>query len=297
MVEAESGAPFVYHVGAHKTGTSLLQHYLSSNRPMLRERRILYIGRAVADQIARAREDPEVADEAKAHLRKFRRRSEAYDVFLASYENALGPPFSRARKDRGLYPRSAARMAALVKTLRMFRPKILLTVRPPAEFLESYYLQSVHQGGYLEFGDWLDQHVDLELLSWRPIIDNLISAFGADAVEVVDFRMIRTSGADGYLRELLNRMMPGTALETGAPAVSNASISDKGLRLALAGNPYLRDKDEQIAMRRFLQTRFSNLAYPRPVLLSDDQKRWLHDRYSQDYDDLFAGGADRVSAE
>jgi hypothetical protein len=297
LVEAESAAPFVYHVGAHKTGTSLLQQYLSTNRPMLRERRILYIGRAVADQIARAREDPEVADEAKANLRRFRRRTDAYDRFLASYENALGPPFSKARKDRGLYPRSAARMAAMAKTLRMFRPKILLTVRPPAEFVESYYLQSVHQGGYLEFGEWLDRDVDLEQLSWRPIVDNIVSAFGADAVEVVDFRMIRTIGADGYLRELLHRMMPGTPLEIGTPTVSNASISDKGLRLALAGNPYLRDKDEQIAMRRFLQTRFSNLTYPRPVLLSDEQKRWLHDRYSKDYDELFTGGTDRVSAE
>jgi hypothetical protein len=283
----EGHATFAYHVGAHKTGTSLFQSYLAENRPKLRTRRVLYVRRGIADVIARAGDDPELAEQAARHLRRFHRNRDSYDTFLASYENAIGPPFAADCPGR-LYPRSAARIATLVESLRPFRPKILLSIRPVDEFVESYYLQSIHQGGYLGFDAWLERYVDLDLLSWRPLVDEIVSAFGDGAVAVVDFRLIKTHGSEVYLRELLRHVVPGPPPAVGTRPVTNASISDKGLRLALAANPHLRDRDEQKAMRRFLQAQFSNVQYPPPSLLSDQQRRMLRKRYLDDYEALVA---------
>ena len=104
----------------------------------------------------------------------------------------------------------------------------------------------------------------------------------------MDFRRIR-EGQDAYLRYFFSLADPELDLPIAYERLSNASISGKGLDLARAANRYLHSGPDRKTLRIFLQTHFSNRDYPRPVLLSDEQKQWLQDRYAAEYDELVGG--------
>jgi hypothetical protein len=275
-------AQVVYHVGAHKTGTSLVQSYLAQNRRPLRKQKVTYLTRPTLENWVRGLDGH--SDDPGALKRKlgeaFQRRPEG--IVIASFENTLGPPFSSKRP--GLYPRAQERAEALREVLSEYSAKVLLGIRPQSGFVESYYIQLVQQGGYQTFADWFGE-LDLEQLSWRPVVDTLVSTFGRDAVEVIDFTTIR-NGALAYLRGFLDRVDPDLWLEEAEAPRDNASLSDKGLRIALAANPHLTSKDERVAMRKFLQEEFPNTRYPRPVLLSEAERAKLDARYTADYEEL-----------
>lgn len=279
---SERTAQVIYHVGAHKTGTSLVQSYLSENRRALRKQDVTYLTRGTLENWVRgidgASDDPGALDRRLGEA--FLRRPDG--VVVASYENTLGPPFSS--KLPGLYPRAEERAAALRKALAQYSAKVLLSIRPQSAFLESFYIQTVQQGGYQTFAEWFG-NLDHEQLSWRPVVDTLVSTFGRDAVEVIDFSTIR-DGALAYLRGFLDRIDPDVRLDEAEAPRDNASLSDKGLRIALAANPHLTDKDERATMRKFLQEHFPNTRYPRPVLLSEAERAKLDARYSADYEEL-----------
>jgi hypothetical protein len=273
------------HVGAHKTGTSVLQNFLSENPNFLRRRRIMRLSRtrlaAAVGWGERLVDEPQRLGSSVDALRGSRR----FLMALGSLENIVGRPF---RAGAPLYPDAARNFAALAAVLRPFepgvRPRIVLSIRPQADFLESYYLQTIQQGGHHSFEQWL-AGIDLADLSWRPVVDALVDAFGAPRCAVIDFRLIR-AGQDAYLRGLLAALDPRLDVAVRYPATRNRSISARGLQIALAANPLLETGPEQRAMRQFLQEHFSNLDQPRPALLTEAQRADLEDRYAGEYDEL-----------
>lgn len=278
----------VLHVGAHKTGTSLLQKYMRDNVQLLRRHRIWYLSRGSmnnyvgwGDKLLR---DPDPL----ARTIRQTLRIPWFKLLIASHENTLGRPFAKDALDSShLYPRAPEIIDALGELLRPYRPKIFLSIRPQDQFLESYYLQSVHEGRYETFEAWLDK-IDLDAVSWIPIANKLFDTFGRDRVEIVDFRLIK-QGQDAYIKHFFTRIDPRYSFNVEYPARRNPSISDKGLRMALAANPHLKSGQERKLLRKFLQKHFSNLRHPRPVLLSDEQKQWLDDRYAAEYETLVRG--------
>lgn len=272
----------VYHLGAHKTASSLLQKYMRDNGAVLRRRRIHYVGRDEMNDLVgwgkRLLHQPE---------RLEGRITEAFAnpwhrTVIISHENTLGPPFKDGAAH--LYPRGPEIIAQLARALGRWRARVFLYVRPQDEFVESYYLQRIHQGHRLSFSQWLDQ-LDLDALSWRPVVDALVSHFGAERVEVVDFDRIR-QGQNEFIADFFRRIDPSYEIQPDYRPVRNASISDKGLRIALAANKHLRSDWERKAMRKFLQKHFSNRSYPRPVLLSEEQRRQLRAAYAAEYEEL-----------
>jgi hypothetical protein len=271
-----------FHVGAHKTGTSLIQKFMRAHQLQLLRHRIQYLSRSETDELvgwgALVRDSPELLT---ADLRRRFRRPWVSTV-IASHENTVGRPF--VRRAAHLYPRAASRIDALARVLDPYEAKIVLSIRPQAGFLESYYLQTVHQGSHLPFRRWL-KGVDLDALSWQPLVDQLVSAFGTERVEILDFQRLKL-GQESYLRDFFGLIDPALQLDTSYAPVRNASISEKGLRIALAANRHLDTDPERKAMRVFLQERFSNLDYPRPVLLTEAQRDQVGRRYDGEYEAL-----------
>ena len=247
-----------FHIGAHKTGTTVIQRFLSSNRPRLREHRVAYMGRPILDAFAKNRAERDPHDGPLAlQLAKLAGQGRT-DFVIASCENLIGPPFTDSDV---LYPKAAERAEALQKVLAPYDATIIVTVRPQAEFMESYYLQRVNQGDYDTFQEWFAQR-NLAGLAWRSVIQTMTDAFGSNAVQVIDFRMLRDQGAEAYLSEFMVRAGPGPCIPITAPEADNASLSARGLQIALAINPLLVDKDERAATRKFLQEHFSNRDFP-----------------------------------
>lgn len=276
----------IFHVGAHKTGTSLVQKYMRDNAANLRRSRIYYLSRsAMNDYVGwgdRLLQDPgPLATRIRRML-----RIPWFRVLIMSHENTLGRPLRKGGAH--LYPRAPEIIAALGRLLAPYRAKLVLSIRPQEEFLESYYLQSIHQGRHQTFDEWLGS-IDLDALSWMPVVDALQRTFGREQVEIIDFRTIR-QGQEAYISQFFERIDPRYSFDVTYTPVRNPSISEKGLRMALAANPHLTSGEERKLMRTFLQKHFSNVRFPRPVLMSDDQKQALRDRYGTEYEALVADG-------
>ena len=202
-----------------------------------------------------------------------------YQTLVTSHENTLGRPVATGGSH--LYPKAAPMVAALGRVLAPYRAKVFLYVRPQADFVESYYLQLIHQGNTFTFTEWIDS-LDLDRMSWAPLTDMLIETFGSEQVEVVDFGEIRL-GQNEFVERFFRRIDPSFDFKVDYKPRRNPSVGDRGLRLALAANRHLTTNDEKKAMRVFLQKHFSNVDHPRPALLTDGQRQALGDRYGDEY--------------
>jgi hypothetical protein len=266
----------VAHLGAHKTATSLVQKYFREKKKYYADQGVACLTRSEISPFIswgdRVIEDPSVL--AKGIKKKTRKSTGS--TILFSNENALGKPL---RDKPGLYPSHAKIIPAFAKALNDFQPRIVYSIRPQWEFLESYYLQMVHQGYFLTFNQFIDE-IDLTQLQWSPIIDRLNETFGKENVIVLDFGLIR-QGQDVFLADFIKRCIsPNVKPDLEYDEVHNASISDRGLQMALRINPLLKAGETGV-VRRFLQANFSNLTEPRPTLMSEKMKARYQDEYTE----------------
>jgi len=281
----------VYHVGAHKTGSSLVQTYLRRSA----HRRVAS-GAAVIPR----HHTNELIGWGNTVLRqpdRLRRRIEAEarrepTVLVISHERTLGRPFEQ--NTSGLYPRASDVVEALARVSDGFETKIVMYVRPIADFVESYYLQTIHEGASHTFDAWL-AGIDTESLAWGPVVDQLDEAFGPQAVAVGDFREIE-SGQNFFLRNFLERaeIVPWTTVRYRYR--SNPSISSAGLELALKRNSALNTVEERRAWRTYLQTHFSNLDGPRARPMPPDITDRLTSMTAVEYELLARRASDGMSA-
>jgi hypothetical protein len=283
-VRAHGASPSMkFHIGAHKTGTTVIQQFLAANRPRLRERGVVYLGRPLLDGFAKNKSERDPRDGPLALRLAELSAAGRTEAVIGSCENLLGAPFTRDSDE--LYPKAAERISALRRVLEPYDATIIITVRPQADFLQSYYLQTINQGEHATFDEWFARR-NLAELSWRPLIETAREAFGQSAVHVIDFELLRNGGPEAYLAEFMAVADPGRPIAITAPEADNASLSARGLQIALAMNPLLIDKDERVATRKFLQQHFSNRSFPRPVLLTADQRADIEQRYSAEYADV-----------
>lgn len=271
-----------FHVGIHKTGTSTLQTYCFRHYEELLHNRLLVLDRnEMRDYTGWGATVAEKPQAMMARIKQLR-TSDGYDALFGSSENLLGKMFERRLP--GLYPNAAANLSALARAIRHCRGRVIISIRPQHALLESYYLQTIHQGGFETFPRFLDR-IDLDQLSFRPIIDAAHEAFGSENTVVIDFRTIK-EGEDKYVQRFFAAVSPQFDVPVSVRHSKNRSISRKGLALALAINPNITSNTQREASRRFLQRYFSNVDYPRPVLLTPEQMGWLNDRYSAEYDEI-----------
>ena len=271
----------VYHAGAHKTGTSLIQKYLRDNAEHLQRHGISHVSRTEMNRLvgwggSMVRHPGALTERIRQALRDSGAR-----VVIVSHENTLWRPFGP--NGDGLYPGAEERLPALREVLAPFPYRVVFYIRPQDQLVESYYLQSIHGGEDWPFDEWL-QRIDLERMSWRPVLKSLERHLGRDNVVIGDFTEI-SEGQNEFLRRFLLRSGCDVDIQPSYRPVRNPSISDKGLRIARAANHHFAVGPEMKRFRKFLQSRFSNRDYPRPVLLTDAQRTAIQERYGAEYRD------------
>ena len=270
------------HVGAHKTGTSLVQRHLERYPETYVDHGVDFVTR---DEMSRfvgwggglvAR--PELFG---ARLASFR-SDPLTRVLFGSYENLLGAPFSADAP--GFYPHARRNLAALAAVCAGTPTRVFVSLRRQSAFLESWYLQTIHMGASHTFDAWLSG-VDLTHLSWRPVVGAMVELFGEANVEVVDFDLLR-EGQGAYLGRFLLVLDPDFDDGVDPTTPYNRSVSARGLRMALAANPHLDDPQERRALRKFLQRHFSNVDQPRPVLLGPERAAEVDAAYADELREL-----------
>lgn len=307
-----AGYVVVLHLGAHKTGTSLIQKYLRDRPAELARMRLTFLTRTTANDVLgwgmKPLESPERLRDAvhqaagcrviMGHRVPMPRAlpliaGGAVRTVVVSHENALGRPL--IDDTPGLYPRAAQRLGGIVDALPGHQLRLVYYLRSQAEFLESYYLQMIHQGSSATFREWLSE-VDLDAVSWSPLVEALAAAVGADNLVVKDFAEIKR-GQNHFLEDFLRTCDPRLDPHVDYPEARNRSVSARGLKFALAMNPWLETEAERKAARVWLQTHFNNTTGPRPELFSGAESAALRERYDAENAALlkrFGDRADRV---
>lgn len=298
------GPRVVLHLGAHKTGTSLLQKYMRDRPKVVARMGAAYVSRSSTNTLIDWGQVPQKHPEllrravleaarpalsgspkqiASAGKQLLLRRGRVRTV-IVSHENSIGVPFEP--QTPGLYPHVGACAEGLRNSVGDLSLRVVFYLRAQDEFLESYYLQTVHQGGTASFDEWL-AGIDLKAISWAPIVDTLVDNFGEDRVVIRDFAEIR-GGQNEFITSFLKICDPTAEPDVAYPAKRNFSVSQQGLDLALTINPLLTTTNQRRATRKFLQTYFSNRSGSRPALLTAEGKAELQTRYSPENADILA---------
>lgn len=276
----------VIHVGAHKTGTSLVQRYFSDQPQRTRARGIGLITRDEASN--RLVGWGHIVHERPEALRSRLEEEMAKrpSVIFMSLENTLGRPFLPDRP--GLYPDASRGVEGLAKACDGLDTRVVFYVRPIVEFLESYYLQTVQQGAWHSFQDWYGTlsgpHV------WTPAVRALDDTFGTDRVLVGDFGEIAL-GQNQFLQQFMTRAGLPQPPTVDYEAVRNRSLSARGLEIALSINPHLSSDSERRETRLFLQKHFSNQLEDRARPMPEDLRRSLQDQTAAEFEALAARAA------
>ncbi len=273
----------VIHVGAHKTGTSLIQRYFSDD-----PQRTLALGIGLITRDDASNQLVGWGD--KLHERPEALRSRLEDeiakrpsVVFMSLENTLGRPFLPDKP--GLYPDATRGAEGLAKACDGLDTHVVYYVRPIADFLESYYLQTIQQGAWHSFQDWYGTLSGPH--HWMPAVQALEHAFGADRVIMGDFAEI-TAGQNQFLSQFMTRSALPQPPTVDYPAIRNRSLSARGLEIALAINPHLSSASERRETRLFLQKYFSNQLEDRARPMPEDLRRSITDQTAAELEALIA---------
>lgn len=273
----------VLHVGAHKTGTSLVQKFLRDREKLCTANNIYALPRGDGSKFIGWAGEERIAKGREPLLRRIQRQTEhGRDYFLISHENSIGRPFITGENE--IYPHRDACIARLKGELEGHAFRVIYYIRRQAWFLESYYLQTVHEGGMLPFRDW-QKAMEPPSLSWKPVYESLCAAFGDSNVVLRSFEQEIALGQSAYLRRFFESFMPTDPAkwkDFEYEPVHNPSVGSKGLEIALAINRLSETTAERKLVRKFLQDNFSNRNYPRPLLLEEGERDALNIRYDDE---------------
>ena len=279
------------HLGAHKTGTTTLQHCLRANDKKLIRRGIYPIGRRFPGE----KSEDTYKTSVRLPLRrviKSGRMSKSNERIIAQVRDVLDGRVNqetlvlsdealaggRPGQVESLYPHIGWACEVLSQVLKDWRIRIVLYTREQVSFLESCYVQDIQQKSNISFDDFL-QKVDLEALSWSQVARSIEEVVGAGSLIVRPFESIRKD-PEAYIRDFLEIFTTTRGLKIKTSA-GNPSLSGRGIELArLLSNNTTRDEWQVI--RNFLQTEFSVKTHEKAKLISDELARQIRARYADD---------------
>lgn len=295
-----------FHMGAHKTATTLVQIRLRERRVALEHAGICFVeprrilGSAVEEYVSGRGQDirKAIADfDDMVHQPTGCRRA------IAVFEDILGKidlvtPYSAASERIGRL------MAVLAGSAGSWKLEPMFVVRRYDSFWLSSYRHNVKNGQIAEFDRALSSLEKFEL-DWRRVIGSIEAAVGheipvrryEDLAELAEGEVVgavlRAAGilAPAALKPPLGRQIVRLLLGVGdiaQRAISghpNVSLSDRGLILAEAIRPLVTQEEWRRLFRPLLAKNFNRMLEPEAThfdvpstLRQEMERRYLRDR-------------------
>ncbi|PUB20138.1 hypothetical protein C8K30_11821 [Promicromonospora sp. AC04] len=264
----------VLHVGAHKTGTTLVQKALRTNREAFARRGYDVLIRNEYENLTEGyhsrwrRQGASLGNVTRAF--EMVRDAATHDSLVISHEDILASVHSF--RTGPLYAPADNVLRIAHKVLAPERTTVLLYVRRQDRFVESSYLQTVRVGSTKSFEEFMEPVVP-ENLRWDHLVEKIKESVPADAeVRVNYFEGIKEMHSRAFVREFFHQtgvdVAPKFSFNTEAV---NRGYSDSALKLALVGNAELEAEDRR-KLRLFLDANFSNVTHSSPQLLTKEQR-------------------------
>ncbi len=283
------------HAGAHKTASSMLQTALRKDKDILLKKglRVVFRSQMINRDMQKAlykiknnEFDEEVVRCLEEDLEKILPKRNV-DCLLTNEDIFstinLYDFYENIDISLGVISETAKRLGWSVK--------FLFYTRSQADYIESVYLQHIHLGRAVSFDDFLCKEIPT-FLSWKTVIEKVVSVLGKENVKVEPFESIKSKGAENFYFDFLRFVGVDNfdGLEFDEDLVNsrgaNRSYSMLGVEIARKVNPLLDLKEKKL-LREFLQENFSTATHPRSSFLSEEQKKNVNSIYSKDNEVLF----------
>lgn len=267
--------PVHLHVGAHKTGTTSIQDALAANREALAGRGVLYLpreeGRPHFHKALRGRHRS--ARRTIAAMRKGR----AHAARLVLSEENLAGRLADMTERGTLYPCVGRRIARLHREVLHGAPiRVFFCIRSFDTFLPAVWSELIRQDRFRSFDEFLAA-VDMERLSWAPVIRALADAVGEKNLVVWDFdRFVAAPARFAGLIAGVEAEILAMPAEASRPSVSAAAVEH------LTG---LRGRMTDEAIREHVheaEERFPRPQYPRFAPFDGEATAALRARFAGD---------------
>jgi hypothetical protein len=267
------------HVGAHKTGSTLLQNLLQISESELLRASVLYIpiSRVFSAEMRREL----LTEDRIIHFNRmfnsaFMSTSAKHVVmsaeglfgnFMEGYSNIDVP----AQNLRSIFDGHDIHIVAFV--------------RKQDTMIESYYHQMIKWGKTISFDQYL-QLIDKHAYKWDQLLDNYAEIFGLNKMHVFPYESIIKEKMNGIFKffNLFRIKLLGSINDWPQP---NPSLSKKGLEVAKACNPLLSE-DERELMRKFLENNFEKAKSDSFQLFSEEERNQLIEYYKPYNERLFS---------
>lgn len=284
------------HIGAHKAASSFLRANLTLHKDRLMDEHGLCLvtraalmpsafGQEVYEVSQHRHPETDVTDAAKESLRSLLWHCD--DNILVSNEDLICHlPI------QDFYQNAESAIRYLRTALSGFDLHIIFYIRKQADYIESIYMQFVHLGRRAKFGPFMERAAPIDL-SWLRAVEDMERALPSGRLHLRAFEQIRQLGEDGFYRDFLSlcgvRDVENFKVheEYSKGRAANRSYGQLGMQIAQRVNPLLHTRKERRMLRRFLQEHFSTATHPRAVLLDEEQRGAIFDKYRESNRRLF----------
>lgn len=283
---------FVIHIGANKTGSTLLQEYVMpklSNE--LAARHIYYsneIGHLLGMHVQRPAPQAKMAPnkavakakEIAAVVSSIKRKDPNTKCIIVSREKFFGNPRSKKPFDNiGIIASDIKQM------LEGHDVKIVAYVRRQDTYIESNYQTGVKMGSTDTF-DEFTQRVDIHGYRWDELLDQYAECFGKDNLYVFPYEDLLTA-PDQFYRNFLSPLQ--SYFSPIELPVVNPGLTSAGLEKIRQKNFELKTKDERKKFRATVEADKQYIKQPHESfnLFSDDDREALLNTYADSNARLF----------
>jgi hypothetical protein len=282
------------HIGAHKTASSFLQANLNLHKDRLMQQHGLGLitradlipsafGKEIYEVSQGQHPETEVTDTAKESLRSLLPGEAS---ILVTNEDLI------CHLDiHDFYQNAGSAMRYLRTALSDFDLHVIFYIRKQVDYLESIYMQYVHLGRRGKFGQFMQRAASVDF-SWLRAVEDMERALPPDRLHLRTYEQIRNLGNVGFYRDFLSLCrVDGVENFTidenySKGRAANRSYGQLGMQIAQRVNPLLSPKEKKV-FRRFLQEHFSTATHPRAILLSEEQRRTMFEKYRESNRQLF----------
>lgn len=274
------------HIGAHKTGTTLLQTVLKRNKENLKKQSVLFAEEfylIFQKENVKAFYNPRESDFSTlaSKLNTLARTDE--DSIVISYEGLAGALTSRHPY---LYHNSQHSAEMLKEITSQFDTSIIVATRRQDNFIESAYHQTLKWGTDRKFQLFAQNNHNSHHLEWSKLIKKYESYFSSENVHVLPYELCIENKTE-YVSNFFDIFSDSQTLEMAIKTVVNPSYSKAAMNISLFFNSYLSTKNK-MRLRLFLQRKFPKKPGKTFQLYTDRQRDEVLKFYRNDNKLLFA---------
>jgi hypothetical protein len=280
----------IFHIGVPKTGSSLLQKALRNLRSDLQERGVTYIDRNVFMSIPSYKawapygrpgySKREFLTEFASKVDRRRRRGDAAATTTVLISNETGAGRARDFGDP-FWPGAAPGITEIIETLEPASTELVMFVRRQDRLLESFYMQRIHRGGWVDWQEHRDTICRDDRVDFTELVESIENLPTVTGVRIRPFEIIQ-AGAPAFVSDFLGIIDATDLVHRLRPELldpTNPSFTQTAWEAAMILNPMLDRPDQPKKVRKFLNSLFPADNHPKAQLLTDDERAELLEQY------------------